>query len=90
MDWKIFATTFATLFVAEMGDKTQLACILMASKTGKPWTVFLGASLALVAVSAVGVLFASFLAQHVEPALIKKIAAVGFIVIGILIYFDKL
>ncbi|MFW5806994.1 MAG: TMEM165/GDT1 family protein, partial [Spirochaetota bacterium] len=41
MDWKIFAATFSTIFLAELGDKTQLACILMAAKTEKPVTVFL-------------------------------------------------
>ncbi len=90
MDLKILATTFATLFLAEMGDKTQLACILMAAKTGRPWTVLLGAALALTAVSAVGVIFATVLSEHISPAVIKKIAAVGFVAMGVLIYFDRL
>jgi len=89
MDWKLFATTFGTLFVAELGDKTQLACMLMTAKTQKPWTVFLGASLALVLVSFLGVMFAQFICQYIPPAVIKKIAALAFVVMGVLIFFDK-
>lgn len=90
MDWKILATTFGTLFVAELGDKTQLACMLMTAKTQKPWTVFLGSSLALVLVSFLGVMFAQFVCQYVSPAIIKKVAAVSFVIMGCLIFFDKI
>ncbi len=89
MDWKLLATTFGTLFVAELGDKTQLACMLMTAKTQKPWTVFLGSSLALVLVSFLGVMFAQFVCQYVSPSVIKKVAAVAFVVMGCLIFFDK-
>ena len=89
MDWKLLATTFGTLFVAELGDKTQLACMLMTAKTQKPWTVFLGSSLALVLVSFLGVMFAQFICQYVAPSVIKKIAAVAFVFMGVLIFFDK-
>lgn len=90
MDWKIFGATFATIFLAELGDKTQLACIMMAAKTARPLTVFLGASLALAAVTAVGVLFAAALTSFINPAVIKKIAAAGFVLIGVLMLFGKL
>ncbi len=90
MDWKLLATTFATLFVAELGDKTQLACVLMAADSKKPWTVFLGSSLALVTVSLLGVLFASFICNYIPANVMKKVAAVGFVIMGGLIYFDKL
>ncbi len=90
MDWKLLATTFATLFVAELGDKTQLACVLLAADSKKPWTVFLGSSLALVSVSLIGVLFASLICQYISPTIMKKVAAVGFVIMGTLIYFDKL
>jgi putative Ca2+/H+ antiporter (TMEM165/GDT1 family) len=90
MDWKLLATTFATLFIAELGDKTQLACVLLAADSKKPWTVFLGSSLALVSVSLIGVLFASLICQYISPMIMKKVAAVGFVVMGTLIYFDKL
>ena len=90
MDWKLLATTFMTLFLAELGDKTQLACILMTAKTQKPWTVFLGSSLALVLVSLLGVMFASFICNYVPQALIKKVAAGLFVVMGVLFWFDKI
>jgi putative Ca2+/H+ antiporter (TMEM165/GDT1 family) len=56
MDWKVFLTTFGTIFLAELGDKTQLASIMMTSKTKLPWSVFIGASLALTLVTLAGVL----------------------------------
>jgi len=90
MDWKLLLSTFGTLFVAELGDKTQLACILLTAKTKSPWTVFLGSSIALVLVSLLGVLFADFICRFIDPAIIKKVAAVAFVFLGVLIYFDKL
>ena len=63
--------------------------MLMTAKTQKPWTVFLGSSLALVVVSFLGVMFAQFICQYVSPQVIKKVAAVAFIVMGILIFVDK-
>ncbi|WP_460031422.1 TMEM165/GDT1 family protein [Megalodesulfovibrio paquesii] len=90
MDWKLAATAFATLFVAELGDKTQLACVLLTAKSQKPWAVFIGASLALVLVSLLGVIFASVLCKYIDPDIIRKVASVGFVVIGVLMYFDKM
>ena len=52
MDWRVLLATFGTIFLAEMGDKTQLAAMTMAAQTKRPWTVFAGASLALICVSA--------------------------------------
>jgi putative Ca2+/H+ antiporter (TMEM165/GDT1 family) len=90
MDWKLFAATFGTLFVAELGDKTQLACILMASESRKPWTVFAASSLALVCVSLLGVVLAEAVCRFVQPEVMRKIAAAGFMVIGALILMDWL
>ena len=90
MDWKLFATTFATIFVAELGDKTQLACVLTAADSRNPWVVFAGSATALVATSLLGVVFAGFICNFVSPDIIKKVAAVAFVVMGLLIYFDKL
>ncbi|SKA94116.1 Uncharacterized protein family UPF0016 [Paucidesulfovibrio gracilis DSM 16080] len=90
MDWKLFFTAFGTLFLAELGDKTQLACVLMAARSEKPWAVFFGASLALVLVSLLGVMFAQLICQYVPQNLIKKVAALGFVIMGTLIWFDKL
>jgi len=89
MDLKLFLTTFATLFIAEIGDKTQLACISLAAKTHKPWTVLLGASTALVLVSLIAVLFAQVITQFVPENVIKKVSASMFMVIGVLMFMDK-
>ncbi len=90
MDWKLFVTTFATIFVAELGDKTQLACILTAADSRNPWVVFAGSATALVATSLLGVVFAEFICNFVSPDVIKKVAAVAFVIMGVLIYFEKL
>ena len=90
MDWKLFLTTFGTIFVAELGDKTQLACVLTAADSRNPWIVFVGSSLALITTSLLGVLFAEFICNYVSPEIIKKVAAVAFVIMGALIYFDKL
>jgi Ca2+/H+ antiporter, TMEM165/GDT1 family len=90
MDWKIFASAFITLFLAELGDKTQLAVITMTAKTESKLSVFLGASLALIAVTALGVLFGSVLTEYVPTEWLQKIVAAAFIIIGVLMLFGKL
>lgn len=90
MDWKIFGTAFLTLFLAELGDKTQLAVIAMTAKTESKFAVFLGASFALVLVSLLGVLLGGVLSQYVPTEWIQRIAAVVFIAIGILMLLGKL
>lgn len=83
MDWKIFATVFGTVFLAELGDKTQLATVLFsADKPTSKWTVFAASATALVLSSAIGVLAGSFAAQQVNPRYLQIIAGVGFMVIG--------
>jgi len=89
MDWRLLLSTFGIIFLAEMGDKTQLAAMTMAAESKKPLSVFVGASLALVAVSAVGVLVGSAIGNYVPIVWVKRIAAMSFIVIGLLILFDK-
>ena len=83
-------TTFATIFLAEMGDKTQLAAMTMAAETKRPWAVFVGAALALVCVSALGVLVGGTLGHVLPLNFIKRAAAVMFIGIGVLMLFGKL
>jgi Ca2+/H+ antiporter, TMEM165/GDT1 family len=89
MDLRVFLTTFGIIFLAEMGDKTQLAAMTMAADTKKPWAVFFGASLALAAVSLLGVLLGSVLGDYVPVMWVKRVAAVAFIVIGVLMLFGK-
>lgn len=90
MDWKIFATAFITLFLAELGDKTQLAVITMSADTNSKLSVFLGASLALVAVTLIGVLVGGVLSQYVPTEWLQRIVAVAFIIIGVLMLMGKL
>ena len=89
MDLRVLLTTFGVIFLAEMGDKTQLAAMTMAAQTKKPWAVFLGASLALAAVSALGVIVGGTLGNYVPLEWVKRVAAVAFIVIGVLMLLGK-
>jgi putative Ca2+/H+ antiporter (TMEM165/GDT1 family) len=89
MDLRVFLTTFGVIFLAEMGDKTQLAAMTMAADSKKPWAVFFGASLALAAVSLLGVLVGSFLGDYVPILWVKRVAATAFIVIGVLMLLGK-
>ncbi len=83
MDWKIFFVIFATVFVAELGDKTQLATMLFAAdKEVSKFTVFIAASAALIVASALGVLAGSLLSEYINEKHLHYIAGVGFIAIG--------
>jgi Ca2+/H+ antiporter, TMEM165/GDT1 family len=90
MEWKILGTAFLTIFLAELGDKTQLAIITMSAKTDSKLAIFIGASLALVVVSLLAVLVGSVLSQYVPTEWLQRAVAVGFIVIGILMLVGKL
>jgi putative Ca2+/H+ antiporter (TMEM165/GDT1 family) len=84
MDWKLLFTVFSTIFVAEIGDKTQLATLLYASGVEvSKLTVFLGAALALILTSALGMLAGSALAQYVDAKYLAWVAGIGFIAGGI-------
>jgi Ca2+/H+ antiporter, TMEM165/GDT1 family len=86
--WQLFVTTFATVFLAELGDKTQLATLSLASEgQGARWMVFLAASLALIATTAIAVLAGDGLARVVPPVWIKRAAGVLFLVMGGLLLF---
>ena len=83
MDLKLLLTVFATVFVAELGDKTQLATLLFAAdREVSKMTVFLGASLALILTSALGVLAGSLVSDIIQPRYLSYIAGTGFILIG--------
>lgn len=89
MDWKVFMTTLGVVFLAEMGDKTQLAAMTMSAQSKKPWAVFFASALALTLVSAIGVAVGSVVGNYLPLEWIKRAAAIAFIVIGILILLDK-
>ncbi|MDH3443108.1 MAG: TMEM165/GDT1 family protein [Deltaproteobacteria bacterium] len=84
MEWSVLITVFTAVFIAELGDKTQLATMLFASdKEISKLTVFVGAALALVLTSAIGVAAGSIVSQYVTGKQLNYIAGIGFIAIGV-------
>ncbi len=82
---KLFLTIYSVVFIAELGDKTQLATMLFASdKEVSKWLVFLAASAALITAAGIGVIAGSFLSAHVSEKQLSYIAGIGFIIIGAL------
>lgn len=87
---KIFITTFVTIFLAELGDKTQIATLLFASdKNYSKLVIFAGAALALVLTSAIGVLIGSTLSNFLDEKTIKIIGGIGFLAVGFWTIFSK-
>jgi Ca2+/H+ antiporter, TMEM165/GDT1 family len=86
--WSTFLSTFITIFLAEMGDKTQLATLLMTAQSQSPWIVFLGSGLALIATSLVGVLLGRYLSKVLSPETLDMAAGVLLLVISILLLGD--
>ena len=83
MEWKLFATVFVSIFIAELADKTQLVTLLFAAdKATSKWIVFLGSASALVLASAIGVVAGSLLSQYVNVKAMSVIAGAGFMLIG--------
>ena len=89
MDLRLVASVFSLVFIAELGDKTQLATMALVAG-GKPrLAVFIGASLALIATTALGVLFGEAVTRVVSPVWLKRVAGAGFIVMGLLLLSGK-
>jgi len=83
MDYKILFTVFVTVFIAELGDKTQLATMLFASgQNVSRWSVFFGSSLALITTSALGVLAGGLISNYLSEKHLSIIAGLGFIAVG--------
>ena len=87
LDAKAFLVTFSTLFLAEMGDKTQLAVINLSASSGKPLSVFLGGAAALAVVTALGAFFGAGIARVIPAELLQKGASVLFVGIGLWMWF---
>ena len=79
----VLFSTFSTVFIAELGDKTQLATLLLSAQSGSPWLVFLGAALALICSSLVGVLLGQWLARTLPPQRIETMAGVLMVGLGL-------
>ncbi|MEG4532561.1 MULTISPECIES: TMEM165/GDT1 family protein [Microcoleus] len=88
--WAIFASTFATIFLAEIGDKTQLAVLLMTAESRNPWIVFAGAGSALIATSLLGVLLGRWLASRIAPRTLERAAGVILLAISAVLLWEVL
>lgn len=89
MDWRVLATTFGMVFLAELGDKTQLAALAMTAKSRAPWAVFLGAAGALVLATLLGVTVGQTLTRAIPASYIQKAAALLFLAMGAFMLFSK-
>lgn len=84
MELRLFATVFSTVFIAELGDKTQLATLLYATDATNPrLTVFAASAAALVLTSALGVLAGATVSEYINPKMLRWVAGSGFIAVGI-------
>ncbi len=79
----IFLTTFTTIFIAELGDKTQLATLMLSAESGKPLIVFIGSSLALVSSSVVGVLLGKWLSSKISPSKFSLYTGILMIIVSL-------
>ncbi|HXI57757.1 MAG TPA: TMEM165/GDT1 family protein [Polyangia bacterium] len=89
MDWKLLVSAFVSVFVAELGDKTQLATLSMAAGGQSKLAVFLGAALALCATSAIAVLAGGLVSRFVSPLWLRRIAGAVFIALGVLFLLTR-
>ena len=90
MNWTLFWSTFGLVFMAELGDKTQLTVLAQSAATNSPWTVFAAGAAALVAASAVGALAGSVLSRFVSPRMLNIAGGVLFIVLGVVMLWRTL
>lgn len=82
MEKSVFLSSFAAIFIAELGDKTQLATLSLASGSRARWMVFAGSALALVCTSAIAVLAGDFVSRFVSPIWLRRAAGLVFLVLG--------
>lgn len=86
--WSIFCSAFLTIFLAEIGDKTQLATLLISAQSQSPWIVFAGAAMALIATSLIGVIIGHWLSKQVSPKTIETAAGVLLLFIALMLLLD--
>ena len=90
MDLTLLMSTFITVFLAELGDKTQLATVALSGTTNRPFAVFLGSASALVVASLLGAMAGGSMATLIPANLLRLVASVGFLVIGIRLLWSNL
>ena len=84
----IFITTFTTIFIAELGDKTQIATLMLSAESGRPIVVFLGSSLALISSSVVGVLIGKWLSKKISPSKFSLFTGALMIIVSLFLAYD--
>ena len=89
MNWKVLFTTFGLVFLAELGDKTQLMTMALSAQSKSPRSVFIGAAVALVLSSVIGVLVGGLLVRYVPAQYIRLGSGVLFMVVGALLVFGR-
>jgi len=84
MNWQTFLSIFVTIFLAEIGDKTQLATMLFSSEADtNKWMVWVASSAALVVAAGIGVLVGAQLERFASPRALKLVAGLGFVAVGV-------
>lgn len=89
MDWQLFGLSFITVFLAEIGDKSQLAAIALGGSAKSPRAVFVGSITALILASFLGVIAGGGIAQVLPTKLLKAIAAIGFAIMALKLLWPK-
>ncbi|MBD2043881.1 TMEM165/GDT1 family protein [Microcoleus sp. FACHB-672] len=89
MDWQLIGLSFITVFLSELGDKSQLAAIALSGSSKSPWTVFWGSVAALLLASFLGVIVGEGAAQLLPARLVKTVAAVGFALMALRLLWPK-
>lgn len=89
MDWRGLIVVFWSVFLAEMGDKTQLATVMFSAEGRDPYIVFIGSAVALILTAGIGVVAGNWLSTRIDPSYIKILAGAGFIIIGVWTLFSR-
>ncbi len=88
--WQIITTTFITVFLAEIGDKTQLSVLVISAQSHQPWIVFAGAAIALVSTSLLGVIAGKWLAKTFSPSLLNTLAGLSFLILSLSLLWEAI
>lgn len=86
--WATFTTTFVTIFLAEIGDKTQISTFWMTAQSHDPWIVFMGSASALITTSLLGVILGGWMAKTLSPKTLEKSAGLLFLLISCTLFWD--
>ncbi|MFZ4665658.1 MAG: TMEM165/GDT1 family protein [Prochlorotrichaceae cyanobacterium] len=86
--WGVFFSTFVTILLAELGDKTQVTIVLMSAEFKNPFIIFAGAALALISTSLLGVLAGRWLSRYLSPKTLNRSAGIILVTIAAVLFFD--